>query len=150
MKLDNIKLVGRLNATLRKADGTVQRFEKNNLIVDGGVDFICDAMAKPSGRPNVLSHIGVGEGNTAVDPSDTALETQLTRKAATYNHSAGDNDFTLAATFDAGEGTGDITEAGIFNASSSGTMLNRVVFSPIPKEASDTLDITFTITLTPA
>lgn len=46
------------------------------------------------------------------------------------------------ATFAAGTGTGALTEAGIFNASSAGTMLNRVVFATVNKGASDTLIVT--------
>lgn len=148
--IDRMKFKGHFSAKLKKADGRVIEYEQRNLVVDVGVDFICDAMAKPSARPNVLSHIGIGEGTTAADAGDTALETELDRNAATYTHNAGDAFFTMEATFGAGEGTGDVSEAGLFNAASTGTMFNRVVFSAIPKEASDTLDITFTITFTPA
>lgn len=144
------KAHGHFAAKLRKADGSLVEFEKDNLVVDVGVDFICDAMAKPSARPNVLSHIAIGEGTTAADDGDTALETELDRNAATYNHSAGTTSFTMVATFAPGEGTGDVTEAALLNAASTGIMFNRVVFSAIPKEAGDTLDITFTITFTPA
>ena len=51
------------------------------------------------------------------------------------------------ATFPAGTGTGAITEAGILNASSSGTLLCRTVFSVINKGAADTLGITWTVTV---
>ncbi len=50
------------------------------------------------------------------------------------------------ATFSAGEGTGAVTEAGIFNASTSGTMLCRTVFSVVNKAAGDTLQVTWTVT----
>lgn len=150
MKRDTLKFKGFFQAKLRKADGSVIEYEKQNLVVDVGVDFICDAMAKPSSRPNVLSHIAIGEGNTAANAADTELETELDRNAATYAHNTGDTFFTMEATFGAGEGTGDVTEAGLLNAASTGILFNRVVFSAIPKEASDTLDITFTITFTPA
>jgi len=49
--------------------------------------------------------------------------------------------------FGAGEGTGSITEAGIFNASSSGTLLCRTVFSVVNKGASDSMTITWTVTV---
>ena len=47
----------------------------------------------------------------------------------------------------AGEGTGALTEAGIFNASSSGTMLCRTEFSVVNKGASDSMTITWTVTV---
>ena len=43
--------------------------------------------------------------------------------------------------------TGAITEAGLFNASSSGTMLCRTVFSVVNKGASDAMTITWTVTV---
>ena len=149
-KEPKIKLVGRLNAVLTKPDGSQEKFERKNLIVDTGIDFLCDAAGKPSSRPGVVSHIAIGEGVTAADASDTALETELTRKAATYAHTAGASTFTMVSTFNPGEGTGDVSEAGVLNAGASGILLNRVVFAAIPKEAGDTLEITFTFTLTPA
>jgi len=150
MENAKFKAKGRLTAVLRKADGRIITVGKDNLVVETGIDFICDAMAKPSARPGVLSHIAIGTGDTAADPEDTALETEAERNAATYTHSSGTASFTLEASFGAGEGTGDITEAGILNDTSGGILFNRVVFTAIPKEASDTLDITFTITFTPS
>lgn len=141
---------GDLKAVLTKPDGSKKVIEKQNLVVDTGVDFICDAMAKPSGRPGVLSHIAVGTGATAAADTDTALQTEVDRNAATYAHTSGTTSFTLEATFAPGEATGNLTEAGILNNSSGGTLFNRVVFTAIPKEAGDSLDITFTITFTPA
>jgi len=146
---EKMKLKGRLNATLRKADGTTRVVERDNLVVDTGIDFLAAALAAPSARPNVLSHIAVGSGVVAVDAGDIELDTELSRQTATYDHDAGTTSFTLTATFDPGEGTGDITEAGVLNAASTGTLFNRVVFSAIPKEAGDSLDITFTFTFTP-
>ncbi len=143
-----IKLEGRMKATLRKPDGSIEHFERKNLIVEGGLDFICDAMAKPSGRPAVLGWIGIGTGTNPAADGDTDLDTEVAREATTYDHDIGTSFMELAATFDAGVGTGDITEAGVFNASSAGSMFNRVVFSAIPKEADDTLDMSFTFTFT--
>jgi len=49
----------------------------------------------------------------------------------------------------AGDGTGSLTEAGLFNdsASGSGTMLCRTVFGTVTKGASDSMTITWTITV---
>ena len=44
-------------------------------------------------------------------------------------------------------GTGAITEAGILNAASAGTLLCRTVFSVINKGASDSMTVTWTITI---
>ncbi|WP_051258860.1 hypothetical protein [Chitinibacter tainanensis] len=112
-----------------------------------GFDLIADALGKASGRPSVLSHIAVGTGTTAVAANQTALVTELVRVAATYAHTAGTKVFTITASLPAGTGTGAITEAGVFNASSAGIMLDRVTFPVVNKGADDTLDVTFTFTM---
>lgn len=132
---------------LYKANGEVIVSRKDNLIVDVGFDLIADALCKASGRPDVMSHIAVGAGTVAADHADTALGSELARKAATYAHTAGTKTFTLTATFAAGEGTGAITEAGILNAAVGGIMFDRVVFPVKNKEADDVLVQQFIITM---
>jgi len=55
--------------------------------------------------------------------------------------------FTFTASFLAGDATGAITEAGVFNASSSGTMFDRVVFPVVNKGSDDSLTAVFTFTM---
>ena len=54
--------------------------------------------------------------------------------------------FSFYVTFNAGEATGAITEAGLLNASSGGTLFDRVTFPVINKGALDIYNIDFTIT----
>jgi len=141
-------LKGKLKAILEHANGEKEIFAKDNLIVDGGVDFIADAIGKAAGRPDVMSHIAVGESDTVVGGVQTALLDEIERKAATYAHVAGETSFTFSATFNAGEGTGAIAEAGVLNADENGILLDRVVFDlPIPKGADDVLTLIFTFTI---
>jgi hypothetical protein len=146
MEDNKLKLKGSLTLTLKKANGEVQTLHKDNLIVDGGFDFIADAIGNSS-QPSPMGYIALGTGTTAAASGQTALVTELDRNAATYSHSSGTQTFTFTATFAAGDATGAITEAGVFNASSSGTMLDRVVFSVINKGADDALDAVFTFTM---
>lgn len=146
-KQEPLKLKGTFSAELRKADGTVQVTRKDNLILNVGFDFIADAIGKSSGRPSVMGYTAVGTGSTAVAASQTALVTELARKAANYQHTAGTKVFTFTTTFNAGEATGAITEAGIANASSGGTFLDRVTFAVINKAADDTLTTNFQFTM---
>ena len=144
--MKNLHVKGRGIFDLKHADGTVEHFEKDNLIVNGGFDFICNAIGATS-QPTEMNYIAVGTGTTAAATTQTALVTELTRAAATYAHTAGTKVFTLTATFAAGVATGAITEAGVLNAASAGTMLDRVVFAVINKGADDTLTATFQFTL---
>ena len=94
-----------------------------------------------------MSHMAVGSGTTAAAAGNTGLESILGSREALDSTTVTDNTITYVSSFEAGEGTGAITEAGIFNASTAGTMLCRTVFSVVNKAADDTLQITWTITL---
>lgn len=144
---EHLGMTGAIESILYRKDGLIEVRRKNNLIVNGGRDFIADAIGKSASRPAVMGWIAVGTGTTAAAGAQTALVTELDRNAATYAHTAGTATFTLEASWAAGDGTGALTEAGIFNASIAGTMLNRVVFSVINKGADDTLTQRFTFTL---
>lgn len=150
MKRENIAAHGAFSATLIHKDGKVETVRKDNLVLNGGIDLLCDSIGKSSGRPAVLSYIAVGTGTTAAAATQTALVTESLRKAATYSHTAGTSKLTFTATFNAGEATGALTEAGICNASSGGTLFDRVVFAVLNKGADDVLTTTFEITFTKA
>ena len=144
---DRFCLHGRMEARLIKPDGTVIVRAKDNLIVDVGFSFIAQSIGLASGRPAVMSYIAVGTGTTAAATGNTALVTEVLRKAATFSHTTGTKVFQFEATFNAGEATGAITEAGVLNAATAGTMLDRVVFAVINKGADDTLTQRFTFTM---
>jgi len=141
-----LKLRGDLGLVLRDKDGNIkeERTEKN-LVVSAGLNFICDRMEGTSEA--VMSHMAVGSGSTAAAAGDTDLGSILGSREALDSTTVSTNTITYVSSFEAGDGTGAITEAGIFNAASAGTMLCRTVFSVINKAADDTLQITWTITL---
>jgi hypothetical protein len=118
--------------------------EKKNLIVNTGKNFLASAVINSSASP--FTHMAVGTNTTAAAVTDTSLGSELVRQAFTTS-SVASNVVTLVTTYAAGTGTGALTEAGIFNASSSGTMLSRIVFSAINKGSADSLTITWTITV---
>lgn len=121
----------------------------HNTVVSAGFDLVCDLLAKPSDRPNQLGYIGIGTGATATTAAMTALVTEWgSRVATTYSHTAGTTNFTLSCVIPEHTGSAvNIAESGIFNASTSGTMFNRVTFTPIGKEAADTITIRYIINL---
>lgn len=137
---DNLKLKGRLNIAINGK--TVK--EVDNVVVTAGKGYVASRMKDATAT--AMSHMGIGTGSTAAGASDTALGSQSVRGALTST-TVSSNEVTYVATFAAGSGTGAITEAGIFNASSSGTMLCRTVFSVVNKGASDSMTITWTVTV---
>jgi len=93
-----------------------------------------------------MSHMAIGTGSTPAAAGDSALGTQAARVALTST-TVTNAEVAYVATFGAGTGTGAITEAGLFNASSGGTMLCRTVFSVVNKGSSDSMTITWTVTV---
>jgi len=94
-----------------------------------------------------MTHMGVGSGTVDPAAGDTALGTALGARIALTSTTVTANDIVYVATFGAGSGTGAVTEAGIFNALTSGTMLCRTEFAVINKGASDSMTITWTVTV---
>jgi hypothetical protein len=126
-------------------DGELKDFrEIHNLVVNAGKTQIAKQMSSSLGT--APTHMAVGTGTTAAAAGDTTLQTEIDRNAVTSNTSAS-NVQTVVGDWAAGDATnGAISEAGIFNAAAAGTMTARAVFTAIPKGASDTLKITWTIT----
>ncbi len=118
--------------------------EVDNLVVTVGKEFVASRMVGTSQA--VMSHMAVGTNATAAANANVALGAENGRVALASGAASGAV-VTYSATFPAGTATGAITEAGIFNAGSSGTMLCRTVFSAINKGASDSLTITWTVTV---
>ena len=139
---EQLKMKGHLKIEL---NGELVR-DIDNLVVTAGKGFVASRMIGTSA--GVMTHMAVGTGTTDPAARDTALETQVgSRKAFTTSASVSGAVVTYVCAFSAGEGTGALTEAGIFNASSSGTMLCRTEFSVVNKGASDSMTITWTVTV---
>jgi|TARA_Y100001937_G_scaffold23964_2_gene34442 hypothetical protein len=137
---DGLKLKGKLSIALN--DEVVQ--EVDNLVVTAGKGYVASRMKDASAT--AMSHMAIGSGTTNPAASDTALETELGRVALTST-TVSSAVVTYVATFAAGTGTGAVTEAGILNASSSGTLLCRTEFSVVNKGSSDSMTITWTVTV---
>ena len=143
---EGLKLRGDVALVLRDKDGNVKSEQKvKNLIVDTGLNFICDRMKDDE---TAMTHMALGSGTTAPAAGNTALESQLGSREALDSSTVSANTITYVASFEAGDATGAVTEAAIFNAASGGTMLCRVTFSVVNKAADDTLSVNWQLTLT--
>lgn len=143
---DGLKLRGDVALVLRDKDGNIKDERLiENLIVDTGLNFICDRMKDDE---TAMTHMALGSGSTAAAAGDTTLGSQLGSREALDSSTVTNNQIVYVSSFEAGDATGAVTEAGIFNAASGGTMLCRTVFSVVNKAADDTLTVNWTITLT--
>jgi hypothetical protein len=137
---DDLKMTGRLIIEIN--DEVVQ--EVDNLVVTAGKNYVASRIKDASAT--AMSHMAVGTNNTAAAAGQTALSAETARVALTST-TVSNNTVTYAATFGAGTGTGALVEAGILNASSSGTMLCRTVYTTVNKGSSDSMTVTWVITV---
>lgn len=145
---DKMKPVGTLEIVLSDEHGNVKEVRKlKNIITTLGLGWIAARMGGTgAGLPVEMSYMSIGTGTTAAVASQTTLVTESTRSPLSSTVVSGAT-VTYTATFGAGYGTGAVTEAGIFNDPATGTMLNRTTFAAINKGASDTISITWVVTL---
>jgi len=148
--VDRVAHKGRLHIELFGPDGKIkEERDISNLMMNVGEAHIADQLSSAPDE-TAMSHMAIGTGTTAPTSANTALEFEIDRNALTSRtQGAGgdDNDIIYVGDWAAGDGTGAITEAGILNSSASGVMLARSTFAAINKGASDTLKITWTVTL---
>jgi len=144
-KNDKTKATGKLTVEIKNPQGKViETREVKNLVVDDGLEFIASRMKDATAT--AMSHMAIGTGSSAAAAGDAALGTEAARQALTSTTVTA-NAVAYVASFAAGTGTGAITEAGILNAGSGGTLLCRTVFSVVNKGASDSMTITWTVTI---
>lgn len=123
----------------------------SNLITNAGRGLISGRI-NGSGSPAAATYIAVGTGATAANASDTTLQTEtstsgLGRVNGTVSlvTTTVTNDTAQVTTTFSVSGSVAVTEAGLLNASSSGTLLARQVFSAVNVVNGDSLAITWKI-----
>lgn len=148
---------GELRAIVLHADGTATDYGLlgRKLVTAAGVNYIAADFAGGASDIADFKFHGFGTGTGSESTANTTLGTELTTEYATNStrptgsQSASTNTYTTVATLspDSG-GTLAITEHGIFSAPSSGTLLDRTVFSAVNLVASaDSLQTTYALTL---
>jgi hypothetical protein len=123
---------------------------RKNIITDVGLAAIIRLVF--SGLTETkFGYLAIGTGTTAESASDTALVSEIKRKAATISQTTtsvtGDTAL-VSATFSKADGltgTSNVSEAGIFNASSGGILLARKTFAAVPLnwDAGDSITINY-------
>ena len=144
---DKLKLRGDVSIVVKSSDGSVKDSrEIKNLVVSDGLNFIVSRMKDTT--QDAMSHMAVGSSTTAAAAGQTDLVSILGSREALDSTAVSTNTVTYVSSFEAGEGTGAVTEAGIFNASTSGDMLCRTVFAVVNKQATDSMTISWLVSLT--
>lgn len=150
---EGFKLSGKVSYKLFDKFGNLKE-ERNdipNLIVNAGKAQVAGLiLADVAGT--AFDYIAIGTGTNAAAATDTTLQTEITtgggaRAAGTGTRvttSVTNDTAQLVVTFNFTSSFA-VTESGILNASSSGTMLCRQVFSAINVANGDSLQITWKV-----
>jgi len=149
----NVHIVG------QHADGTVfYDNEIHNLRTTGGADWQASAMGNTSAPPATVNYIALTNDSTAPAAGDCAagsstctLASEITtngcaRAQGTYAHTNATATWTVSHTWTA-TASQSVQKAGMFNASSSGTMVFEAQFTQVNLANTDTLTITWTISI---
>lgn len=153
---ETLKMTGRVHVAVYDDAGTLKDERHiHNLVVTAGKAYI--AALLQGAAPAAMTAMAVGTGTSAPAAGDTDLQSEITTGLSGTRVSITRTNPTstvirYVATWTAGQATnGAITEAGTFNAAAvgpaSGTMLDRATFTAIPKGASDSLTITWDVTI---
>lgn len=144
---DSIQVTGKINFKLFDAQGNLKDERNiNNTVVTAGKNYLATWLAAASQAGYFMQYIALGTGSTAAAIGQTTLDVETgTRVAGTL--SSASNVWQNVAAFGPGVSTGAITESGIFSAAAAGTMLARQTFAVINKAAGDSLQVTWSITL---
>jgi hypothetical protein len=139
------------NNKLAKAFGFWKRFftDEHGLVTTAAVNYIAaDMLSASSNRINAFNFQDAGTGSVAAAIGDTALGTPagVTRVSGTQSNPAS-GQYRSVATIPF-TSTLAITEFGLFSAATVGTLWDRRVFSAINVSNGDSIQFTYTVTVT--
>lgn len=155
---NRLGMLGQLWAKVNRADGSVDDLGliSCRVVTVAGVNFIVDAFQGLTVLTDLRYH-GVGTGTTAEAASQTSLVGELSTQYGTANTrptgTAGEvsgqaNGFETTATITVSASVA-LTEHGIFSraATGGGVMLDRSVFAAVNLAASESMQVTYQLTL---
>lgn len=142
------RMISKVNVKIEvfNAEGQVKDIrEVHNAVLTAGKNGIADqVLASPTLAKPGWCELGTGTGGT------TLLNAYIAGSRTAFTSKTRANTVvTMVTDFAAGVGTGNITEAGIFDVATQNTvnMWMYASFTAITKGASDTLKITWTLTI---
>ena len=128
--------------------------DKHNLLTNSGRDWMhAQVYTNTSAGTRGAGYIGLSSNAAAPAASDTTLTGEITTgglarvDAGTKTHTGGTNSTTIQHTFTASGTHTAVQKAALFNAASSGYMAHENTFTAVTLQSSDTLQVTWTVTL---
>ncbi|MGH2612817.1 MAG: hypothetical protein ACRDFB_07180 [Rhabdochlamydiaceae bacterium] len=124
-----------------------------NLLANAGINALLTLLAGGGGTAfnNTNAYLGVGDSSTAATATQTDLQAATNKLRVAMNASypiyGTSQQIVFQSNFGSSQGNYAWEEFGTFNASTSGTMLNRLVSSQGTKISGQTWQLTLTVTL---
>lgn len=150
-QVGSISYEGELRATVFRADGSVEELGvlSRRVVTTAGVNYMRDDFNAATGSADItnINYHASGTGVVAEAIGDTALGTDSGVARATGTQSSPASKQYRSVGTQTYSSTLAITEHGIFTASSSGTLWDRSVFSAINVASGDSIQFTYTLTI---
>lgn len=144
-----VELKGRFIAKLYGPDGRLKQEQVgDNVVCTNGKEFLASFLksAALAASTFTMKYLAIGSDNTAEAAANTALGAELSRHTSTVSY-VSNQIYQVTGTFAAGSGTGNVYEYGLLSSNTGGTLLSRDTQGLITKGASDTLTITYQLTV---
>ena len=138
-----------------RADEQVLCKNKPNLLTNNGRDYaIAQFYTNTSAGGVGMNFIALTSDSSGEDAADTTLPSEITTNgleralATTISHSSGTNSTTLNKVYTASGTHTAVQKSGTFNQLAvGGTIGHEAIFTPVTLASSDTLSVTWTLTL---
>jgi len=153
---DSIKVLGNLKIVKTNKDNVVvDTREIPNLVVDKGKALIAQRLVNPGFTSNAPQSLAIGDDSTSPTTGQTALVSEIARAnslptVGTLTNSISTATITYVGVFGPSipSTTKTLKEAAILDTPNiGGNMLCRTTFSDVSKGTSDTVTITWNITI---
>jgi hypothetical protein len=137
-----------------KSNEEVICMNKPNLLTNSGRDWMhAQVYTNTAAGTRGAGYIALTSDTGSPSATDTTLTGEITTNglaradATTKTHTGGTNSTTIQHTFTASGTHTAVQKAALFNAASSGYMAHENTFTPVTLQSSDTLQVTWTVTL---
>jgi len=144
---DKTGIKGHIKLVLRGPDGKIKQvYEHSNTITELLDAHVADQMSDSGDSGIGFMAVGTSSGQTSASTGLATANDINALTSTTQGSSGADNDVVYVGDWAAGDATATITEAGIFLANNNTTLMTYDDSMSIVKGASDTLQITWTLT----
>jgi len=143
---DTFCVTGKVKIEILETGQVVHRIRNHNLVVDVGKQALNDFISGGIPTTAPITHLAIGDGQTAPTPADTALENEIHRTVPAIT-SPNLNDIQVQGIWAPGTATGTYYETGLFDADITGNMFSRATFPELIVEDIHQLIITWTISI---